>query len=154
MKTIVLKKVADLIPYHNNPRNNENAINKVASSISSYGFQNPILIDKDNVIICGHTRLLAAQKLGLEQVPCIIAEDLTPAQVKAFRLIDNKTSEFATWEYDKLNIELDELKELDMDLEEFGFDISNFNPYEPENKEKEIDELETENECPQCGYKW
>ncbi|HHY01227.1 MAG TPA: ParB N-terminal domain-containing protein [Methanothermobacter sp.] len=105
-------KTGELIPYVNNPRNNENAIDVVAGSIKEFGFKNPIIIDKDNVIIAGHTRLLASRKLGLEEVPVIRAEDLTEQQVKAFRIADNKTSEFADWDNELLGIELEELGDL------------------------------------------
>ena len=93
MKILNLK-TEQLIPYVNNPRNNQNSIDKVASSIKEFGFKVPIVVDKDHVVVTGHTRLLASKKLGIEEVPCIIAEDLTPAQIKAFRLADNKVSEF------------------------------------------------------------
>lgn len=105
-------KTGELIPYVNNPRNNENAVDVVAGSIKEFGFKNPIIIDKDNVIIAGHTRLLASRKLGLEEVPVIRAEDLTEQQVKAFRIADNKTSEFAEWDDELLGIELEELGDL------------------------------------------
>lgn len=112
-----------VIPYVNNPRNNKNAIDKVASSIKEFGFKVPIVVDKDNVIITGHTRLLASQKLGLKEVPVIMADDLTDAQVKAFRIADNKVSEFAEWDNDLLAIEFEQLKELDFDLELTGFNL-------------------------------
>ena len=105
-------KTGELIPYVNNPRNNENAIDVVAGSIKEFGFKNPIIIDKDNVIIAGHTRLLASRKLGLEEVPVIRAEDLTEQQVKAFRIADNKTSEFAEWDYELLGLELKDIGNL------------------------------------------
>ena len=109
-------KVEDLKPYPNNPRVNDQAVDAVAESISRFGFKVPIIVDKDNVIITGHTRLKAAKKLGLETVPVIMAEDLTPDQVKAFRLADNKTGEIAVWDLSKLDIEMD-----GMDLKDFGF---------------------------------
>ena len=111
--------IKDLIPYENNPRNNKDAVEYVANSIKEFGFKVPIVIDKDMVIVAGHTRLLAAEKLGLESVPCIVADDLTPDQIKAFRLADNKTGEFASWDFEKLEFELDELS--DFDMEQFGF---------------------------------
>lgn len=117
---IINKKVEELIPYINNPRKNDPAVDKVASSIKEFGFKVPIIIDKDNVIITGHTRLKASIKLGLLEVPCIIANDLTPAQIKAFRIADNKVSEFAEWDIQKLNIELEELEEFNFNFEEFG----------------------------------
>lgn len=116
----------ELIPYSNNPRNNESAVDAVAASIEEFGFKVPIIIDKDNVIVAGHTRLKAAQKIGLEKVPCIKADDLTPEQLKAFRLADNKVGELATWDFAKLEEELTELDSLDLDFDmsEFGFDVS------------------------------
>lgn len=112
--------VDSLIPYANNPRLNDNAVDSVAASIKEFGFKVPIVVDGENVIINGHTRLKAAHKLGLRQVPVIVADDLTPEQVKAFRLADNKTSELAEWDLDKLDIELAEIQDLDMN--DFGFD--------------------------------
>lgn len=115
---IVNVSIDDLIPYENNPRNNERAIEKVANSISEFGFKVPIIIDKDNVIVCGHTRYLAAKQLEMARIPCIMANDLTEEQIKAFRLVDNKTSEFASWDYDMLSFELDEIG---IDMTDFGF---------------------------------
>lgn len=118
--TITDVNVKDLIPYVNNPRINENAVDFVAASIKEFGFKQPIVIDKDNVIVAGHTRLLAAKKLKLEMVPCILADDLTEQQIKAFRLADNKVSEFSVWDLDKLEIELEGITELEM--LDFGFE--------------------------------
>lgn len=108
-------------PYENNPRKNEEAIKYVAESIKQFGFKVPIIIDKDNVIICGHTRLLAAERLKYKDVPCIRANDLTDEQIRAYRLADNKTSEFAEWDFNKLELELFELQNIDMS--EFGFEF-------------------------------
>lgn len=116
---IIEINIEDLKAYENNPRNNEQAVSKVAASIEEFGFKVPIIIDRDNVIIAGHTRLLAAKELGLEEVPCIVADDLTPEQVKAFRLADNKVSEYSTWDFEKLNLELEQLQ--DMEMADFGF---------------------------------
>lgn len=112
--------VSELIPYENNPRNNLLAVDAVAESIRNFGFKVPIVIDSENVIVCGHTRLMAAKKLGLDKVPCIVADDLTDEQIKAFRLADNKTAELAEWETDKLQKELSEINEIDM--LDFGFE--------------------------------
>lgn len=147
---IIEKRIEELIDYENNPRHNEAAIGKVAASIENFGFKVPIVIDKDNVIIAGHTRRKAAERLGLQTVPCIIADDLTPEQVKAFRLADNKTSEFAEWDFEKLNEELAELRDIDMSM--FGFlntqdvDIDDFFE-DTEKKEKEPKKIQ----CPHCG---
>jgi DNA modification methylase len=114
-----MKSVSILQEYENNPRNNDEAIKAVANSIREFGFKVPIVITSDNVIIAGHTRLKASVSLGLEEVPCIIADDLNDEQIKAFRLADNKTAELATWDLSKLE---DELANLDMDMLQFGFE--------------------------------
>lgn len=117
--------IEDLKEYDNNPRNNDGAVQAVADSIKEFGFKVPIVIDSNNVIVAGHTRLKAARLLGLTTVPCIIADDLTPEQVKAFRIADNKTGELAEWDFTALEIELAELSEVsDIDMSDFGFDIS------------------------------
>ena len=123
MLNIINLDINKLIPYINNPRNNENAIDKVASSIKEFGFKVPIVIDKDNVIVNGHTRLLASKKLGLKEVPCVIADDLSEAQIKAFRIADNKVSEYTSWDEELLKIELEQLEEMNFDLESTGFDM-------------------------------
>ena len=117
-------EVNALIPYANNARDNEKAVDKVAASIKSYGFKNPILIDRNHEIIAGHTRLLAAKKLGLNKVPTILVDDLSPEQVKAFRIADNKTAEYAEWNFELLAQEMEELKLADYDLSLTGFDMS------------------------------
>lgn len=109
----------DLIPYENNPRNNENAVDAVAESIKEFGFKIPIVISSDKVVLAGHTRIKAAKKLGLKEVPCIIADDLTDEQIRAFRLADNKSAEIATWDEEKLEQELAQIMDIDMSL--FGF---------------------------------
>lgn len=147
---VIEKKIGDLIPYENNPRKNDIAVDAVMASIKEFKFRVPIIIDKNGVIVAGHTRLKAAQKLGLKTVPCIVADDLTPEQIKAFRLADNKVSELAGWDFEKLDLELEEL---DFDMTPFGFGTHEM----PEN----LDELfapaeEKEKEpkrvtCPHCG---
>ena len=116
---IVNKKISELREYENNPRNNEAAVEAVANSIKEFGFKVPIIISKDNVIIAGHTRYKASHRLGLQEVPCIVADDLSEEQIKAFRLVDNKTSELATWDLEKLE---EELAELNLDMSIFGFE--------------------------------
>nr|DAW37704.1 MAG TPA: adenine specific DNA methyltransferase [Caudoviricetes sp.] len=112
--------IDSLIPYVNNPRKNDHAVDAVASSIINFGFKNPIVVDANNEIINGHTRLKAAKKLGLKEVPVIVADDLTEDQVRAFRLADNKVAELADWDEDMLSAEL---SFIDMDMESFGFDL-------------------------------
>ena len=114
-----MKKVSELKEYENNPRNNEAAIDAVAKSIEEFGFKVPIVITKEDVIIAGHTRLKASLKLGLATVPCIVADDLTEGQIKAFRLADNKTAELASWDFSKLE---SELASIEMDMSQFGFE--------------------------------
>lgn len=139
-----MKKISDIHVYENNPRKNDKAVDAVAASIRDFGFKQPIVIDKNNVIVCGHTRLKASIKLGLEEVPCVIADDLTDEQVKAFRLADNKTAELAEWDLDKLT---EELKFIDMDMEQFGFDDLE-ESMERDVLEDDFDENETLPETP------
>lgn len=117
---IIEKRLKDIKPYSNNPRHNSKAVNAVKDSIIKFGFKVPIVIDKNNTIVCGHTRYRASKDIGLETVPCIIADDLSPEQINAFRLVDNRTSEFADWNFDKLAEELSEIDTID--LSSFGFD--------------------------------
>lgn len=112
--------IEDLVPYEKNPRQNEKAVPYVANSIENFGFKVPIVVDENKVVICGHTRLKAAKQLGIEEVPCIIAKDLTKNQVNAFRLADNKVSEIASWDEELLNEELEDLSEI-FDMNLFGF---------------------------------
>ena len=149
---IIEKRIEELIEYENNPRNNGSAIDAVAASIREFGFKVPIVIDKDGVIVAGHTRKAAAEKLGLEVVPCIVADDLPPEKIAAFRLADNKTAELASWDFSKLEAELAELTEFDMS--EFGFmlaDDVNIDDFFVEDngakKEKEPKKVQ----CPHCG---
>lgn len=144
-------KVADIIPYENNPRKNEDAVDAVAASIKEFGFRVPIVVDKENVIVAGHTRLKAAEKLGLEEVPTTVADDLTDEQIKAFRLADNKTAELAGWDFEALDIELFDIDKIDM--EQFGFvddeDFDNIDDFfaEAEQEDKEPKTIT----CPKCG---
>jgi len=117
---IVNKPLSEIIPYNKNPRKNDHAVDAVARSIKEFGFKNPILLDPRNVIICGHTRYKAAIILSLETVPCIVADDLTEKQIKAFRIADNKLSELARWDFPLLTGELADLKDL-FNFEDFGF---------------------------------
>lgn len=122
---IVYKNISELNPYKNNPRFNDEAVEAVANSIKQFGFKVPIIIDSSNVIVAGHTRLKAAKQLGMDKVPCIIADDLTEEQIRAFRLVDNKVSELADWDYEKLEEELANINSIDMNI--FDFDMSEIN---------------------------
>lgn len=147
---ILQMKVEELIPYENNPRKNDAAVDKVALSISAFGFKVPIVIDKDNVIVTGHTRLKAAKKIGLTEVPCIRADDLTDDQIKAFRLADNKVAEFSEWDEEKLLKELEALNEVDMSI--YGFEFPDDEDGEDEDdtysKDTNIPQYEIQGEKP------
>lgn len=135
-----------IIPYENNPRRNEKAVDAVANSIKEFGFQNPIILDRDYVIISGHTRRLAALKLGLKEVPCYIADDLTEEQVRAFRLADNRVASFAVWDEAKLKEEISRI--LSIDLSDFGFKKDMIEGVFKEQL------AGTRHTCPRCGYEW
>jgi site-specific DNA-methyltransferase (adenine-specific) len=121
---IIQMKIADVIPYGRNPRINDGAVEAVAASIKEFGWRAPIVVDENNVIICGHTRLKAAEHLGLDTVPVHVAKGLTPEQIKAYRIADNKTGEIAEWDFDLLPLELTDLQNMDFDLSVLGFDTS------------------------------
>ena len=141
---IIEKNITEITPYEKNPRKNDEAVEYVANSIKEFGFKVPIVIDKDGIIVAGHTRYKAAQKLGLKKLPCVIADDLTEEQVKAFRIADNKVGEFAEWDFDLLDDELDGI--FDIDMSDFGFEL-NLDDDEPQEIiEDEIPE-EVETRC-------
>jgi site-specific DNA-methyltransferase (adenine-specific) len=145
-------KLSELKPYEKNPRRNDEAVEYVAKSIEQFGFKVPIIIDKDNIIVTGHTRYKAAQKLGMESVPCIKADDLTEEQVKAFRLADNKVAEFSAWDFDLLNEELEGI--LDLDMSELGFqsfDEVNLDDFFEESQSSPKEEKEEVIVCPYCN---
>ena len=150
---IVNKKIDEIIPYKNNPRYNKNSIEEVAESIKEFGFKVPILLDENNVIICGHTRYEASKLLKLKYLPCIIAKDLTKEQIKAFRLVDNKVAEYSKWDYEKLK---EELSEININLMAFDFyndlDVSDDDFVKDTEITKEIKEKEYI--CPECGERF
>lgn len=113
--------INNIKPYKKNPRKNEEAIPYVMESIKQFGFKNPVILDKDNVIVAGHTRIESAKRLGITEIPCIYADDLTDEQIKAFRLADNKVAEIAEWDIDLLDTELDDI--LNIDMSDFGFEL-------------------------------
>ena len=128
---IINIELKNIKQYEKNPRKNDEAVKYVAESIKEFGFKVPIIVDKNNVIVAGHTRYKAAKQLKLKEVPCIVADDLTEEQIKAFRLADNKVGEIAEWDFDLLNMELESIS---FDMSSFGFNILN------EEEEKEIEE--------------
>ncbi len=122
-------KIEDLKPYENNPRHNDEAVEGVKESIKQFGFKIPIVIDKNNVIVCGHTRYKASLELGLKELPCIKADDLTDEQIKAFRIADNKVSEVAEWDDEKLQLELEDIS---IDMSSFGIELDSIDEFDVE----------------------
>lgn len=149
---IFVKNLDEIKPYEKNPRRNDDAVKYVQASIKEFGFKVPIIIDKNNVIVAGHTRYKAAKNLNIEEVPCIIADDLTDKQIKAFRLADNKVSEFSQWDTELLHFEMEDIG---IDMADFGFveladiDVDGFFE-DAEPKEPKVEE-EKEVQCPHCG---
>lgn len=151
---IILKQINELTPYENNPRKNDKSVNAVANSIKQFGFKVPIIIDGDGVIVAGHTRYKAAVKLKLDTVPCIVADDLTEEQIKAFRIADNKVGEMSEWDMDLLSDELEDILDIDMsEFGEYGLSIPDFDFEEDEapKTQKENKDICT---CPKCGFEW
>lgn len=150
---IVNKKVEELKPYANNPRFNDDAVEYVANSIKEFGFKVPIIIDAGGVIIAGHTRYKASLALGLDEVPCIVADDLTEEQIKAFRLADNKVSEYAEWNFELLS---EEMSDIDVDMSNFGFESLDDISDEDFIKDTEItkDKEKKFITCPNCGMEF
>lgn len=135
-RSIIMLPVPEVRPYEKNPRKNADAVKYVKASIEKFGFKQPIIVDSNRVIIAGHTRLEAAKSLGMAEVPCIMADDLTEDQVKAFRLADNKVSEFAEWDLDLLGAELEDLAgDCDLNMCDFGF-------FDDSEKEKDKEETQ------------
>lgn len=143
---LIYKSLDELKPYENNPRVNDKAVDSVALSIEEFGFKVPIIIDRNGVIVAGHTRWKASKKLGLDSVPCIIADDLTDEQIKAFRLADNKIGELAEWDFTKLEEELLEIADMDLDfsMSDFGFDVDFVLDEDTEIVEDEVPEVDEE----------
>ena len=152
-----------VIPYKNNPRHNDDAVEKVANSLREFGWKQSLVVDSDGVLIVGHTRLKAAKSLGMDKVPVLVANDLTPAQVQAYRIADNASGGIAEWDFDLLAVEVDGLQ-VDFDMEDFGVDMSKLDfsfgdAPEIVNSSKEIDvssfdDDKFEHECPRCGFRF
>ena len=153
---IVYKPISEIKEYANNPRKNEYAVEAVKNSVSAFGFRVPIIIDSNDIIVAGHTRVKACYELGITEVPCIIADDLTEEQIRAFRLVDNKTSELSGWDFAKLDTELGDI--LNIDMSEFGFkeidmaEVDSFfdNPGTALGDDSSTAKPRTE-KCPFCG---
>lgn len=149
---IIYKNIDELIPYENNPRLNDEAVEYVKNSIKEFGFKVPVVIDKDNVIIAGHTRIKASKELGIKDIPCIIADDLTEEQVKAFRLADNKVAEKSLWDYSKLDEELDSILDIDMSVFDFNPSDIDWNDIEEISDETYQEPSHKMLECPKCHH--
>lgn len=160
--------VRDLVPYASNPRKNDSAVNAVASSIRTFGFRNPIVVDANGVVIAGHTRLKAAQMLKMDKVPVVRADDLTEEEANAFRLVDNKAQELSSWDFGLL---MDELADIDIDMDQFGFAYDADDDKQERRKtvegsrtsnlddgyEIDVDSFAEEEfacECPECGFRF
>lgn len=156
-------KVSDLIEYARNPRKNDHAVDKVAAAIREFGFRVPILAKSDKTVVDGHLRLKAAKKLGLETVPVMLCDDMTDAQIKAFRISVNRVAEFAEWDEELLRVEFAELADMGFDLELTGFetdelasllDISFDDNTPPPDDFSEVDETDMAHTCPKCGFEF
>ena len=144
--------IRDLQEYAGNPRKNDKAVEAVADSIREFGFKVPVVVDKSNVVIAGHTRIRAARQIGMDKIPVIKAEDLTEEQAKAFRLADNKVAEFSNWDFDRLEAELDGL-----DDEWINKHFIKANENESKAREIDVEEFGEEGfkyECPCCGFRF
>lgn len=151
---IIEVPVKSLKPYGKNPRKNDKAVEYVANSIRQFGFKVPIVIDSNYEIVCGHTRWKASKVIGMETVPCIMADDLTEDQIRAFRLADNKTAEMAGWDFDLLEEEFDLIDPALFDMADFGFfdngDV-NIDDFFATKDEQEHEEKPKRVQCPHCG---
>jgi ParB-like chromosome segregation protein Spo0J len=159
---IVDMPIEQIKPYKKNPRKNEKAVPEVVKSLREFGFRQPLVVDSNMVLIVGHTRLLAAKELGLAKVPVHIASTLTPAQVRAYRIADNRSHDRSEWDVTLLNEELGELFEMDEKFDIEFMDFGDFGPGEEKEKEikegsKELDEeefSEFDHKCPKCGFEY
>ena len=144
--------IDDIKPYKNNPRLNEDAIPYVTDSIREFDFKNPIILDKNNVIVAGHTRLESAKRLDMKEVPVIYADDLTEEQIKAFRLADNKVAEKSMWDYTRLDEELDSILDIDMSMFDFVNDDINWDNVDDLTEETYDKPEHNMLECPNCHH--
>ena len=136
MRTITKIKIEDIKPYAENPRNMELSLPKVKESISNFGFNQPVLLDKKNIIITGHTRYSAAKELGFTELPCIIVDELTPNEIRAYRIADNKVGQDSSWDVSLLKAELQRLR-----LDNFPITQTGYSDVELENLEIELDKI-------------
>ena len=152
-KKLITVNIKDIVPYDNNPRKNEKAVGVVAQSIEQVGYNNPIIVDEDMVILAGHTRRLSLIKNKVKEVEVLQITGLSDEQKRKYRLLDNKTGEYASWDYVAL---MDELQGLEWDgLElDWGFDGGTEVEEPEEVDDKEEKEEEYEYECPECGFRF
>lgn len=156
---IINMKISEIIPYENNPRINNKAVDKTAMSIKEYGWRQPIVVDKNFVVIAGHTRLKAAIKLGMETCPVFVSEDLTDAQVKGYRIADNKTGDLAIWDMDLLGDEIKELVDMGINVELTGFnaddfEVMDFSLTKNGGPLKKTNDSFKKSICPKCGFEF
>ena len=157
--TVEMWPVERLVPYARNPRKNDEQVERMAASIREFGFRIPVVAKSDGSVIDGHLRLKAALVLGLSEVPVALADDLTDAQVKAFRIMANKSAEWAAWDDGLLRLELEDLKELDYDLLLTGHELLELDDIlkdaaVPESFPEFDEGIKTTHQCPKCGYEW
>ena len=161
---IIQKKLADIVPYANNTKkHDETQIKNVAESIKKYGWVQPLVIDNDGTIVIGHCRALAAERLGIEEVPCVVVSDLTEDEINALRIVDNKTNE-SPWDFDLLSAELPEIDLSDFEFDfDFGIEDEEEETITGEPKEatgaieygtEDFSDEKFECECPRCGFKF
>ncbi len=154
-RKLITVDVTELIPYENNPRKNDKAVGAVSESIRQTGYNNPIIVDENMVILAGHTRIRSLNKLGINEVQVLQVSGLSEEQKKKYRLLDNKTSEYASWDYVAL---MEEMEGLDWEGLELDWGIDKVNDFDEDDfKEKEKDEgkeKEYEYECPECGFRF
>ena len=146
-KDVVMLKLDDIHPYENNPRINDDTASRLVDIIKEYGFKVPLVVDKNHVIISGHARYKAAKMMGLNEVPCMIADDLTEEQAREFRLVDNKAAEKAQWDFDELHHELEDLP----DMEQYGFFVEDIARTHEKAEKKKSEEKVSVVCCPRCG---
>lgn len=152
---IVYKRICDIRPYERNPRNNDKAVKSVSESIRQFGFLVPIVLDHNCIIVCGHTRYMAAIDLGLQEVPCVMADTLNEEQIKAFRLVDNKVGELSTWDISLLGEELQSIADIsDIDMSVFGFEpIEQVEALDlDDDSQRGETKSVTKCTCPKCGF--
>ncbi len=153
---IIQERLEDIFPYENNPRVNDGAVDAVANSIRDFGFLQPIVVDRNGIIIVGHTRYRAAAKLGLKEVPVVVAANLSDKKAQAYRLADNKTGEISSWAFDRLMTELDALDQSGIDLTPYGFAeaLGKKDDDGPNTEPKEVTGGSKYITCPRCGFCW